>query len=454
MDISQNALWEEVSRLTSDGAKPVHFRWGCQFILDNETFEPTKLVNVKVTRQYHTQFTDEIVLTVIMPQGQFNHRLYPNKDNFLVSLYKEPIGEVADSDDYDQEISTRTYRGMLLQKESSIVEGGDEAGVDEETLNTAGVDRYHIQLVDLAAEQLRMKTVGGIYRDMRTDDVVRGVLSWLSSDLGLDEEASVKGVDVVSGNNDRVRDHVIVPQGVRAMAFPDYIQEFAGGIYSAGLGYYLQNGVWFVYPQYNLKRFTNEPKNLTVFNIPRRRLPGIERTFLTDADRVTILSTGQTTQTDESEVQQLSLGNGTRYLDANRTIDLWREVNQNVATVSRQENMRELTLRSRKVGLNYAPMSPRRITANPYFEASQIAPRMGTVIQTVWENADPDLIYPGMPVRYVYMEQEVLNDIYGIVLGADYATELQGRSITSTRYRCNVVLTLFVDIASAPTPAE
>lgn len=450
MDISQNALWEEVSRLTADGVKPVHFRWGCDIVLENETFAPTKLISVGVTRQYHTQFADEIVVAVVMPQGQFTHRLYPNKDSFLVTLYKEPIGEVSDDDNFDREVVSRTYRGLLIEKESSIVEGDDEAGVDEETLNTAGLQRYHIQLIDLAAEQLRMKTVGGIYRDTRTDDLVRGVLSWLSSDLDLDAGASVKGVDVVPGNNPEVRDHTVVPQGIRAMAFADYVQEFAGGIYSAGLGYYLQNGVWYVYPQYNLKRFGNEPRNLSVFNIPRRRLPGIERTYLTDDSRVIVLSTGQTVQTDESEIQQLSLGNGTRYLDANRVIGSWRDVNQNVATASRSANMREVVLRSRKVGLNYAPMSPRRITANPYYETSEIAPRMGTVIQTVWENADPDLIYPGMPVRYVYMEQDVLNDTYGIVLGADYATELQGGTVNSTRYRCNVVLTLFVDIASAP----
>lgn len=450
MDISQNALWEEVTRLTADGAKPVHFRWGCQFILENESFEPTKLINVKVTRQYHRQYADEIVLSVLMPRGQYTHRLYPNKDDFLVSLYKEPIGEIANQDDFDQDIVTRTYRGVLIERESSIVEGGDESIVDEETLDTSGVERYHIQLIDLAAEQLRMKTVGGIYRDMRTDEVVRGVFSWLSSDLGLDDTASVKGVDVVAGNNEQVRDHVIVPQGTKAMKFPDYVQEHCGGIYSAGLGYYLQNGIWYVYPQYNLRRFGSEPRNLTVFNVPRRRLPGIERTYLSDQDRITVLSTGQTVQTDESDQMQLNLGNGTRFLDANRTIGRWRDVDQNVATASRQQNMRELVVRSRKVGLNYAPMSERRITANPYFEASQISPRLGTVIQTVWENADPDLIYPGMPVRYVYMEKDVLNDIYGIVLAADYFTELQGRSITDTRYRCNVMLTLFVDVASAP----
>jgi hypothetical protein len=450
MDISENALWEEVSRLTADGAKPVHFRWGCQFILDNESFEPTKLVNAQVTRQYHTQFADEIVLTVMMPQGQYTHRLYPNKDNFLVSLYKEPIGEVTDEDDFTQEIISRTYRGMLIEKQSSIVEGGDASAATEEALNTASVETYHIQLVDLAAEQLRMKTVGGIYRDMRTDQVVQGVLSWLSSDLELDETASVKGVDVVEGNNPEVRDHIIVPQGTQAMKFPDYIQQHCGGIYGSGLGYYLQNGIWYVYPQYNLKRFDSEPKNLSVFNIPQRRLPGVERTYLTDKDRVIVLSTGQTLQTDESETQQLALGNGTRWLDANRTIGRWRDVDQNVATASRDDNMREVVLKSRKVGLNYAPMSERRITANPYFETSQIAPRMGTVIQTVWENANPDLIYPGMPVRYVYMERDVLNDTYGVVIGADYVTELQGRSIKGTRYRCNVVLTLFLDVASAP----
>lgn len=450
MDVSESSLWEEVRQLTADGPKPVHFTWGCQFILENETFEPTKLIKLSVTRQYTRQFADEIVLTVLIPQGTYAHKLFPNRDNFQVSLYKEPIEEVSTQEDLDRSIESRTFRGILLEQKSDLVEGEVSGTADQETSDLGGVRKYHIQLVDQAAEQLRLKAVGGIYRDMRTDTVLQGLLSWVSSDLGLDETSAVQGVDVVEGNNAQTRDHIIIPHGTRAPELADYVQEHCGGVYSAGMGHYLQNGIWYVYPQYNLKRFDAEPRNLTVFNVPRRRLPGIERTYLTDEQRVVILSTGQTAQNDESERQQLSLGNGTRFLDANRVIGQWRDVDMNAATVSRSDNMQEMALRSRRVGLNYAPMSPRRITANPYFEASEIAPRLGTIIQTVWENADPDLIYPGMPVRYVYMEGDSLNDVYGIVLGADFVAEMQGRGILAKRYTCNMVLTLFVDVAEPP----
>lgn len=340
---------------------------------------------------------------------------------------------------------------MLLEQHSDLIEGVASGVADEETSDLAGVQKYHIQLVDLAAEQLRMKSVGGIYRDMTTSDVVQGILSMASADLGLDETASVQGVDVVAGNNDQRRDHIVVPHGTRATELPDYIQQHAGGVYSAGMGYYLQNGIWYVYPQYNLRRFPAEPRNLTVYNIPQRRLPGVERTFMSDEERLIVLATGETKQTDESELAQLSRGNGVRYLDANRVIGSWRSVDLNTATAKRSDNVRELSLKSRKVGLNYAPMSDRRVTANPYFETSEIAPRLGTVVQAVWENADPDLIYPGMPARYVYLEGDVLNDVYGIVLGADHSIDLQGRGITAERYRCNMLVTLFLDIAEAPT---
>jgi hypothetical protein len=451
MDVSESSLWEEVKRLSADGAKPVHFRWGCEFILENETLSPTKLLQVRVGRQYTRRFTDEIYLTVMIPQGTYAHRLFPQRDTLLVSLFKEPVTEIDGAEDLSQDIQARTYRGVLLEKGSDLVEGEVTGVSDEETADLGGLQEYHIQLIDLASEQLRMRSVGGIYRDMTTSDVVQGTLSLASSDLGLDDQSSVQGVDVVPGNNDQVRDHIVVPHGTRATELVNYIQEHSGGIYSAGAGFYLQNGIWYVYPQYNLKRFTAEPRNLTVFNIPQRRLPGVERTYMSDDDRLIVLATGETRQTDESEIEQLTRGNGVRYLDANRVIGSWRAVDLNTATAKRSENVRELTLKSRKVGLNYAPMSQRRITANPYFETSEIAPRLGTVVQTVWENADPDLIYPGMPARYVYLEGDILNDVYGIVLAADHSIDLQGQGISSERYRCNVVVTLFLDIAAAPT---
>lgn len=49
---------------------------------------------------------------------------------------------------------------MLLEQHSDLIEGVASGVADEETSDLAGVQKYHIQLVDLAAEQLRMKSVG------------------------------------------------------------------------------------------------------------------------------------------------------------------------------------------------------------------------------------------------------------------------------------------------------
>jgi hypothetical protein len=145
------------------------------------------------------------------------------------------------------------------------------------------------------------------------------------------------------------------------------------------------------------------------------------------------------------------LGNGVRYLDATQVIGGWRNVSNNIATVARSNNMRQIALRRRRTGLDYAPMSGRRITANPYYESSEVAPRVGSTIQVVWENADPDLIYPGMPVRYVYLDDNRLVDVHGTVIGTEFLAGIKGQGVTSNRYHCNVALTLFVDAEDLPT---
>ena len=445
MDILDSAIWKEVNQIATDGSNPVHFKWRCELLINDDIIEPTKLISLDTKRQYNSQFADETIVKVLLPQGIFAHKVFPNRDILKVAVYKEPIGELNNEDDLDVEITSNVYRGVLIDPNSDLLETPSANISNEETSDLGGVQEYNIQLVDLAAEQLRLKTVGGIYREMSPTEVLRGVLTIVSGGLDLDEESSLRGVDIVEGDNTERRDHTIIPQGTPAIKFPKYLQEHAGGIYSSGLGYYLQDRIWYVYPEFNIKRFELEPRNLTVFNIPKNRLPEVERTYITDGDRLTIIATGETKHIDDSENLQHNEGNGVRFLDANRVIGSWRRVKENQASISRVDNMHEFVLKERKVGLNNAPISPRRITANPFFETSQISRRLGTFVQTHWENANAELIYPGMPVKYVYLDGDVISEVYGIVIGADHYVSLLGKGISAIRYRCDVVLTLFIE---------
>lgn len=444
MDLQNTPLWDEIEKVMEGDPSEAHARWRCELIVDGEVIEPHQLISIETVRQYVTTFADQTVLAIKLMRGTYYHRVLPFKDDFKVTLYREPVTEVERSDDFDSDIVKRTYRGVLVDSKSEPLKGNVKILSDEDLTNRTGFEEVSIQLVDLALEQLQMKSVGGIYRDMTVTDVVQGTMTKVSGELSLADDESVQGVDMVEGMNDTVRDHIVVPNGTRFVEFPKFIQESIG-VYGSGIGYYLQNGIWYVYPEFNTQRFDSTPKSLTVVNIPQGQMTGIERTYLKDGDRVTILATGRTDHLDESDSQQLTLGNGVHFASADKLLEDYRQVDQNRVTFDRSQNIEALYVKSRRAGLNQAPMSPRRITANPYRELSDIATRMGSIIQFQWQYADADLLYPGMPVRYVYLDGDTINEVYGIILGADHLVTVQGRGMLNDNYVCEAVVRLFLE---------
>ena len=445
MDITNTVLWEEIQQARDTGENPVHFNYRIEIDTGEQLIHPRKLLSLDVTRQYNSRFADEIIATILMGEGSFSNLLYPHRDEFDVTLIKEPLTESKSSDNFARESRSRRYRGSLVENRSNKITGEHAQSSYTEDADRAGDNEYHIQLIDLAAEQLRLKNVGGVYRNMRAHEVIQGVLSMTSADLDLDRDSAILGVDVIEGDNQQQREHTIIPHGTRSVDVAPYIQQQVAGVYRTGMGYYLQNGIWYIYPQFNTRRFDKTDRNLTVVNIPPNRMPSIERTYFTDGDRVILIATGETTHIDDSEAMQLNLGNAVRFVKAENVIEDFHEVDGNTATAERAHNIEELVVRQRRVGLNVAHFSPDRILANEFQQLSDIARRIGSFIRTQWEESNPDLIYPGMPVRYVYQEGEILEEIFGIVMGVDHYVYDTRQGAVTGRYRCDAILTLFLE---------
>lgn len=427
------------------GENPVHYTFSAQIIIDDIETEVSKVVQVEVTRQYVSKFTDETIVKFMVPLGFYHHQLVPNRSNFSVRLFREPVTEVSGDAKLEEDIDSRLYRGVLVESKSALLEGAEDISADEKSLDQNGLKDVYIQLIDLGVERLRMKTTGGIYRDMTTSDVLQGVLSIGAYDDEVDDETAILGVDVVEGDNDSVMNHVIIPHGTRVVDVPKHVQESSGGVYKTAIGSYIQNRIWSVYPQYTLSRFDETPANLTIVNVPRRKLPGMERSYYSDGDRLIVIATGQSTHIDKSEQMQLNLGNGIRFSHADRYMENFHETHDNKSRADRQANTAEVVQKNRSTGLELAMMSPRRITANSYHELSTLSLREGSYLQIQWTNADPDLIYPGMPLKYVYLEGEDFNEIYGIVIGCDHMYALKGQGINESKYVAGAAVTIFVE---------
>ena len=444
MDITETSLWEDVQDVLDSGPNAVHYAYRCSIDNGEEQIDPRQITLIDVDRNYLTQYGDQTTITVRLSRRDYERKIYPNKEDLYITLTKEPLGETSDDEDFDQEVITRRYRAVLAENRSSLLEQSTANAADESVMDTEPDYEYTFQLIDPALEILRTKSTGGIFTDMTTTGVVQGLMTQLANDLDLEEDSNVQGVDVVEGTNNRTYTHIVLPHGVRYTQIPETIQELYG-LYSSGLGVYYQTGVWYVFPAYNVKRFDQVPDPVTIINVPPRRLHGIERTYLQDDQSLIILSTGQVVHDDQSEVAQMNVGTGVRYAKSENIMEGFHSVEENKATVTKSENIREYSVHDRSSKQAMALFSPARITDNVDRESSRLAEGLGFVVKLIWDNANPDLVYPGQPVKFAYMDEGSLSEIYGTILGADHAITPTSTAMSQRRFQTRVELTLFLE---------
>jgi len=250
---------------------------------------------------------------------------------------------------------------------------------------------------------------------------------------------------VVPPDNTERRAHIVVPQGTPLMALSNYLQDKCGGIYNSEIGFYLHKGSWYVWPLFNTQRFEDSPKGLTVINIPENRMPGIERTFRQTAHQLIILTTGGTRSIDSSTSRQVDEGNGIRFTDAKAIFEDFGKTVNNITTLSRGKNVTEVLFKEAENGLNHVVTAAKGISSNLMSALSKISSRKGQVVQAVWENSRGSLIYPGMPVQYLYENNNTTKTLYGVVTQVQDFIHLKGEGMAAKRYVSNSSVTLFLE---------
>lgn len=445
MALEDTPLQSEIDKILRQPPLPVTFRW--KVLLETPRYQivPLKVFSIDIERLYNESFSDNIIVDALFPMGDFNHKIYPHRKNLVATMGEFPSGGVEEVSD-QSEVTVRRYRAVLLSETSDSVQAASPATDDNQAANLSDVRRVKIQLLDLAVEQLLTMTTGGLYRDELPINVIRYLLSQANSALDLPEEDGIRGVDIVEPDNRTPEKHILFEQGISPMDVPTYIQDYGGGVYNAGMGTYLQDGMWYLYPEFSLNRYHSTLRTATIINVPPTRYRGIERTYRKTHNQLVVLATGDASQLDSSNHDQINQGNGVRYTRGDKVMSVRRQfapTENNKATIHRGDNNSEFTS-LRREGLNHAPVSKQRITNNSFAQATQLARRQGMVASVTWENSKPELIYPGMPIHYLYMDEGEVKELEGCVLQSHhYIQDLQSGVVTGKQV-CNTALMLFL----------
>lgn len=445
MAIDSTQLYEEVRNITEKGQGLAHYQLEARVLIDRTWFDLSRLLSLSIERDYEDSYGDVVVLTCDMGLGDYAYRIYPNRDGLRVELTVTPLYENTAIQRSDASRRARRYRAILMNQENPGVESTSPQVGAIEDLNRTRLQTVDFQLVDDVLHQVRMMTVGDLYRRMTPMAVLQTVLSDTTTLLDRNNRQVISGVTVQDGYNKTVREHIPLDHGMALKEVPSFLQNEAGGVYATGLGCYLQDGQWQVFPLYDTQRFDRTDKTLTIISVPPNRYYGGERTYRRTRDGVVIVTAGGNKVNDPGLAEQLNKGNAVRFMDSRRLLDDTTQPDGNKARMPRQENLFEFQGPALEGGYTNAQWAEGRSGSSPFQHYTEMARRNGRYVMLEWQHGDAALLYPGMPVKMYVPEGEQVVTRYGILLGLHEVRAPQEAGPIARRFPAIIRLKVFLE---------
>lgn len=444
MEIDNTPLFTEALLVMNNGATTTNTSWSTRIHYgDGSYFDPQYTVAINIERNYRDAFSDIKTITVTMGLGDYARLIYPNRLKLEVTLIKTAYLEQGSEEDVEGPIESERYSAVLLDGPKAPTLGQGSESNDRDALNTIQLVDIHFQLFDKAQEQIRVMMTGGVFRSCTCQDVLAAVLTNRALSTDTSKEQTLLGVDMFEADNKDKKGQIVVTHGTKLIDLPDFLQTNYG-VYNSGIGSYIQNRVWYLYPLYNTSTFNKRKKTVTILVLPKRKYNNIERTFLLRGDSLTILVTSDTSFKDDSGTNYINTGNGVRFADAATMMENGITVTGNKASYQRNRNNTEVITDEGMHGINHAVVSAKRITANPFTEYSWLAAKRGGLFKANWQNSEPSLITPGMCAKVVYFDGDEVKQVYGVFHVIKHVVH-RIAGFGSDRFVMQSVMSLFVN---------
>ena len=406
------------------------------------------ITDFSLLRDYVNKFSDVITLNATFGRGMVNHQIAPSYKQLEATIRLVPLANVPDYVELQNaKIQEYRYRAVLYDNSMELIKSNNESDRVKNISDAEDLVPLQFQLINPIQDQLRIATFGGCIRNANAMDAVRAILTRYSRTALIDQQYAIKGIDVQSGYTNEVRDHILIPHLTPIIRLPMVVNEIVGGFYPTGFQYYLQGQHWYIWSPFNVKAYESSNYSMTVINVPANKLAQAEKTFRLTSTQLIILCTGQVGFQRLSDKTESNLSHGVRFVDANNIVESFGEQRDNKLVVNRQKNVNEFIAQS-EVTTNpypYARESADRITTNYLTQYSDIAMRKGAFLQFTWEHSLDNVIQPGMPVRYIYLDTNMPKQVYGTVIAVESTFTQTSDGIVQQRFANKSIVSLFVD---------
>lgn len=436
-NLESTSLYQEIMKIGTGGSRTI-YNISAELVNGTQVIDVFRVTTMTLFADYETDYTTEMLINLAMNRGVYNTVIQASPDNLTINLIITFCEE-----NKDPEIKRMTLRAFPKSTGDERITQNHDSQLNQQAYASLEMGVYAFQLLDLAMEQMRMMQVGGVYPSTKPSAVLRVILGGMSGGVELPLEQKPLGLDVWEPDIDDPKGHVIVKQGIPLTDIAGYLQHHYG-LYNTGIGYFYHNQYWHVWPLYNNKRFDLTDRTATVINVPRNKFPSMERTFEQRGNSIVILATGEVKMLDSTNRDQYNTGNGTRVAKSSGISGSSGLVTDKGKTlVSRGDTNMEFLTANRKTGVNMVPTMG-EITDNVSRAVSRNAQTNGVYVQFTWENANPLALYPGMPVKFMYLKDAVVKTRYGSIVKAESSYQLANPGLADKAMLCNTAVTMFL----------
>lgn len=457
MPFESTPIWAEVRDIFNANTPITRFEYKATVHTEKEDIEVMKFIQWDIIRDYVNNVGDMLFLEVVIPLGKYIKRIYPYRDNLEITITRKRLG-VSGSAPQNASEETRRYKALLIPDTAPKVQGTEFDQFDEFTLDLGDIPYIQFQLLDRSLEPFRVLTVGGNFEQAKPGELITSVTMTKAKDILVDGKPALDGIDLVEPDNDAKRPWTTIPHALPLTSLPTYLQEKMGGVYRFGIGSYLQyfdqRATWFVYPLYTITRFFESVKKVIFYSVPKTRYQHVERTYRVDGDTLHIAIMEGKQYVDDGEASMVDTGIGYRQVDARAVVGSKPvEIKDGKVIAKRHRTNTEVTLKERKDGVNFTPASEVDISSNNFSRISRIARKLGTVLPLIWHNSDFSLLYPGMPAQYVFMANDEMKTLEGVLIFNHTSVEPDAPGVMSRTHNTTTFVTLFVSKYDTETSA-
>lgn len=443
LPLEKSPLWGDILSVINAGSTDSYAEFTAILHTPKENIEVSKILSIDFVRDYVHKVADEVFLEAYIPMGEYVYGLIPNKNELELTLYRKTLRETSTKRKSGKPEVYQRYRVVFIPEKNPDPRSMPIAQYNRRSLNIKDIVTVNIQLMSLAVDALRLKTTGGSYKKLTRETLIKSVLSSEISKTKIKQGTVMPRLDVVKPDNTKSEDQMVIPDGTKILSLPTYVQEKLGGVYTAGVGTYIQHyndsPTLFVYPLYNSKRKGTTPHTVAFYNVPKDRYQDMERTYTKANGILKILCTGK----HSDQPKSLNKDQGFRMIDSDAFLTKPVTVTEKGPVADRGRLMYE-AIHKKPVGdVAMAPHVKDYSQSNVFAQSSRVLEGQGGRVDILWENSQPDHIYPGAVVKYYYLEDDVVKSLQGVVGYSQSLTGLQGRGIGSRTYGTVTSLSLF-----------